>query len=330
MKLLLHTLFGATLLVNGALGAYSKLAKDFNQGNFFDHFNFFDGGDPTNGEVKYTNRQQAEQHKLIDPNRFHDGRNRVFMSADMDRDYTQPNPPADKRMSVRIESKDTFTRGLFVLDLEHMPHGCGTWPAFWTLGQGKWPDSGEIDIIEGVNDQEHNKAALHTRQGCSIRENPLDPMANARILSSNCDVNAQGQASNQGCSIEDKSWPSFGAGFNGGKGGVIAMEWNKDFIKVWNFPRSRIPDAMVGTPNPEPLKWGKPSAVFSGCNIDGFFNKHRIIFNITFCGDWAGNTWDSSSCRAKHQKSCVDHVRSNPGALKEAYWLINSLKVWSS
>ncbi len=35
-----------------------------------------------------------------------------------------------------------------------MPAGTGTWPAFWMLGQNidavSWPNSGEIDIIEGL------------------------------------------------------------------------------------------------------------------------------------------------------------------------------------
>lgn len=40
---------------------------------------------------------------------------------------------------------------LAVLDLQHMPEGCATWPAFWTLSaQGPWPHGGEIDIVEGA------------------------------------------------------------------------------------------------------------------------------------------------------------------------------------
>lgn len=47
------------------------------------------------------------------------------------------------RPSVRIISDNTYTHGLFVLNLTHMPWGCGTWPAFWLLGPD-WPSNGEI------------------------------------------------------------------------------------------------------------------------------------------------------------------------------------------
>lgn len=42
------------------------------------------------------------------------------------------------RQSVRISSKKAYESGLVVLDVEHMPTGCGTWPAFWMLGP-TWP-----------------------------------------------------------------------------------------------------------------------------------------------------------------------------------------------
>ena len=55
------------------------------------------------------------------------------------------------RDSVRIISNDAYDESVTILDLAHMPEGCSTWPAFWTLSQrGPWPNGGEIDIIEGM------------------------------------------------------------------------------------------------------------------------------------------------------------------------------------
>jgi hypothetical protein len=66
------------------------------------------------------------------------------------------------RESVRIATSKTFTHRLFILDASHMPGGaCGTWPAWWSFGPN-WPNSGEIDIIEGVNSGTKDKMSLHT------------------------------------------------------------------------------------------------------------------------------------------------------------------------
>jgi hypothetical protein len=59
------------------------------------------------------------------------------------------SPESRGRDSIRISSKRAFDESVVIIDLEHMPHGCGTWPAFWSLSQkGPWPRGGEIDIIE--------------------------------------------------------------------------------------------------------------------------------------------------------------------------------------
>ena len=71
------------------------------------------------------------------------------------------------RGSVRITSYGTWDYGLFIADLEHMPEGCGTWPAWWLVGPD-WPNGGEIDIIEGVNNQIYDQSTLHTSSGCTM------------------------------------------------------------------------------------------------------------------------------------------------------------------
>lgn len=61
------------------------------------------------------------------------------------------SPEARGRDSNRISSKWAYDESVIIIDLEHMPHGCATWPAYWTLSQrGPWPTGGEIDIIEVI------------------------------------------------------------------------------------------------------------------------------------------------------------------------------------
>ncbi len=37
----------------------------------------------------------------------------------------------------------------------------GLWPAFWALGEGRWPDTGEMDILENVGERDWTNFALH-------------------------------------------------------------------------------------------------------------------------------------------------------------------------
>ena len=42
-----------------------------------------------------------------------------------------------------------------------LPAGAGLWPAFWLLGAGRWPDVGEIDVMENVGDPAWVSVAVH-------------------------------------------------------------------------------------------------------------------------------------------------------------------------
>ena len=65
-------------------------------------------------------------------------------------------------LSARIntENKMEFTYGTASARMK-MTGGAGLWPAFWALGNGNWPDCGEIDIMETVGDPSWFSNAMH-------------------------------------------------------------------------------------------------------------------------------------------------------------------------
>ncbi|OQE42416.1 hypothetical protein PENCOP_c004G05614 [Penicillium coprophilum] len=280
--------------------------------SFFDKFKFYTDTDPTNGFVTYVDRNTASANGLINTG------NGVYIGVD--HANTAENPG---RKSVRLEGTTTYKHGLVILDLAHMPGSvCGSWPAFWMLGTN-WPNNGEIDIIEGVNEQSQNQMALHTSNGCTITNNGFT----GTLDTPNCFVNAPNQSPNSGCTIRSENTQSYGTGFNNVGGGIYATEWTGSAISIWFFPSYAVPgDITAGTPNP--ASWGAPTARFAGgCDIDSHFNDLHIVFDVTFCGDWAGSVWGSSSC-AGRAGSCVDFVKNNPAAFQESYWRVRSLKVY--
>lgn len=65
-------------------------------------------------------------------------------------------------ISGRIHTKGTFdfTHGTAAARVK-MADGKGLWPAWWLLGNGDWPASGEIDIMEFVGEREWINCAVH-------------------------------------------------------------------------------------------------------------------------------------------------------------------------
>jgi len=310
------TTFITCFLAMGTTGWAQYVLEDdyLAGGNFFDQFSFWDSADPTDGFVEYQGQSAASSQKLI---------NSSSSNVEMRVDSTNNAPSG--RASVRITSNKSYQSGLFILDADHMPTGCGTWPAFWLVGPN-WPSGGEIDIIEGVNEQSGNAMTLHTGSGCSITNNDA---FSGSISTSNCDVNAVGQDKNAGCSISTTNTQSYGSGFNANNGGVYATEWTSTAISIYFFPRGSIPSDITSG-SPEPSSWGKPLAQFQGgCDIPSFFSNQQIVFDTTLCGAWAGAVWSSGSCASK-AATCNTFVANNPSAFTDAFWSINALKVYQS
>lgn len=61
---------------------------------------------------------------------------------------------------INTRAKIEFTYGSASARMK-MASGAGLWPAFWALGEGNWPDCGEIDMMETVGDSSWVSNALH-------------------------------------------------------------------------------------------------------------------------------------------------------------------------
>jgi len=138
------------------------------------------------------------------------------------------------------------------------------------------------------------------------------------------DCEAGGSSNLPGCGVIEWSRASYGPTFDEQGGGVFAMKWDQDGISVWSFYRVAVPqDIVEGIPNP--ANWPNPTATLepAGCDPLTYFLNHSIIFDITFCGDWAGNSYATSGCPG----TCPDRLM-DPTNFVNASWSINSLKVY--
>jgi beta-glucanase (GH16 family) len=61
---------------------------------------------------------------------------------------------------LNTENKMEFTYGTASCRMK-ISSGAGLWPAFWALGNGRWPDCGEIDVMETVGDGRWFSNAMH-------------------------------------------------------------------------------------------------------------------------------------------------------------------------
>jgi len=225
------------------------------------------------------------------------------------------------------KAKKDYNKGLFVLDIKHMPGGiCGTWPAFWALGREPWPVKGEIDIVEGVNTNSLNTVTLHTDTQCKV--NGLGQTG--KLAAADCALDSAGTT---GCDVGDSRTTSYGVGFNANSGGHYVTEWQDDGIKIWFFPRGSAPNSLA-TSEPDTTEFGTPVASFQGdCDMEKRFMDQRFIFTNTFCGDWAGIVYEQSGCPMYDglcgMASCKKYVAEHPALYKEAYWRVSSFKTYN-
>lgn len=117
-------------------------------------------------------------------------------------------------------------------------------------------------------------------------------------------------------------WSTPAAYFNGGCD-IDSFFNDHQIVRFFSSP---------GSSSPPPILMGKEKKYTLLPKKRNEKEKQLIIFqnqvfDITFCGDWAGSVWSSGSC-ASQASSCDTYVQNNPSAFANSYWLINSLDVY--
>jgi len=76
--------------------------------------------------------------------------------------FVTPDGKTFDFVSGRLDTRGRveFTYGTVAARIK-LSAGSGLWPAFWLLGTGRWPDTGEIDIMENVGPTDWVSMALH-------------------------------------------------------------------------------------------------------------------------------------------------------------------------
>ncbi|KAI0733956.1 endo-1,3(4)-beta-glucanase-like protein [Fomitopsis betulina] len=300
------------------LGATWSIGDTFIGQDFLDSWSFEAEADPTGGRVTYVSQATA----LAD--------NLTYVSSDtliMRVDDTTTLSSSDAgRNSVRIKSNAQYDYHTVVIDVRHMPEGCATWPAFWETNDEDWPSAGEVDIVS-VNSVSPNLVSLHVGSTCSM---PSSRTETGTSQSTDCDVNTDG---NDGCGVENPTTNSFGPDFNAAGGGWYAMQRTSTDVSVWFWSRtdSDVPtDVSSGASSVDTDNWGTPVAYFpnTDCDLASVFSANNIIFDITLCGDWAGQS--SVYADAGCPDTCVDYVNDNPTAFSNAYWDVASVLVYTT
>ncbi|KAI1778313.1 glycoside hydrolase family 16 protein [Hypoxylon cercidicola] len=294
-----------------------QVTEVYNTTNFFDKFDFVTTTDPNGGYVQYQGRSSAENLGII---KYKDG------AAYVGVDYTKTDYNADGagRKSVRLESKNVYNHGLIIADFTHLPKPvCGSWPAFWFFGE-PWPTKGEIDIYENWNDLNFNRHTAHVDAPSVVGDCKIvsDGMTST-IDSPNCYDFANGQAEYQGCSASKTS-----STFGSSTGGVYALEWTSDYLKIWEWSHLLAPsDVTLGKPSPN-LLWGTPSFVIKKCDIEKAFKDMKMVLNIDFCAV-AGQTDKWASCKASTgYDTCTKYVAKKASDFSDVNFKVKDIKVY--
>jgi beta-glucanase (GH16 family) len=217
----------------------------------------YEYGRVRNREAQYYTRDRRENARVVDGLLLITAHREAWQGAD----YTSASLTTDGRFAFTYGKVEVRAR---------VPGGRGTWPAIWTLGQRRgevrWPDCGEIDIMEFVGfDPErfhftvHTAAYNHTRgtQRGTTREvaeatsgfHTFGILWSPELIEWFCDGEKVFEYRNEGTGLA--AWPfddpqylilnlAIGGAWGGQKGiddTVFPARFEVDYVRVWQDPR---------------------------------------------------------------------------------------------
>lgn len=128
-------------------------ADEFNYSGLPDNAKWvYEVGLIRNHELQYYTDQRLENCKVENGSLLIIGKKESYKGSN----YTSA--------CITTENKYNFKYGKIEARIK-LPKGQGMWPAFWMLGQNihkvGWPQCGEVDIMEQINDEGKNHGTMH-------------------------------------------------------------------------------------------------------------------------------------------------------------------------
>lgn len=143
--------------------------------------------------------------------------------------------------SLRTRGKHEWKYGRFVMRAR-VPAVAGAWPAYWTLGNGRWPSCGEIDIMEYYDQSVLANVAWSRKRGGVAWDASKTPIA----------------------SLGDPSWAD--------EFHIWRMDWNAESIKLYLDDRlmNEVPVSKAdGDADPADNPFRKPHYLLVNLAIGG-------------------------------------------------------------
>ncbi|KAM3428743.1 hypothetical protein MY4824_008654 [Beauveria thailandica] len=327
MPSLVSWLVAGLAVADRAASLSYTLSKTYNASNFLDEFEFqtsaIDLGPGLRApSMNYQNKADALDKGLVSVQN-----GKIYLGVD-----SKKPSGWGERPTVRVLSKNSFNQGLVITKFTHLPEPvCGGSPFFGTRGTGEYPDIG-INMYEGWDLYPVKKVGITTPDSGQCVEDQYDQ---TRYSGGDCKIGihaGRNSLLHQFChfeQIQNKIWGS-------AEGGIQALEWTSDAIKLYNWPIDAAP-SNIESLRPDTSSWGTPSAQFikPGCDTEKIFSNQTLEFSPGFCGiqalwssDYADGKYGPTCSVITGQESCHGHVANKPQAFENYYFEVENIRIF--